>query len=562
VAWAVFAPATTGPVCCDKTMNEHVAMPALDTTKGSGFRLALALFLALLPAIAGIWASPFFLTQDGPAHLYNAEILAHSFDPNSPFRAAYAIRWDPLPNWAGHLLFLGLDVTLPAWAAERTATTLSLVALACATAWLRARVVGCRSAVATAAFAALIGLNVTWLLGFTSFLLGAALFPLTLAVWWGGHVRLTRRRTLALAGLIVLGYFCHPIGLGLTAFGLLTLAALTPGEDRRRRLGLTLLALSPLLPLGWIYRGLTRAGGPMRPEWAQLTNPFSIEAWKEQLRWVDPISLAAKVYRPFGSDPSVWNGLAAPVVWLTLALVALTLATLRAEQRDRRLRGWAVLALALVLGGVLGPDTLGVNHGHYLPQRVFLLGLVALVPWLRLEGSGRLKRLGRAGLVLALVLQTLFVWDYGRECSRTAGRFLTVAPHVGRGQREATVLIDIRGRFRANPLLHVDCLLGVGTGNIIWANYESNYYYFPVQRRDPEHTPSALDLEALALLGGPTASERAAKWSDLLDRSASAIDVVVIYGNDPEIERITGRQFVLEFRSDDGVMQVWRRAKP
>jgi hypothetical protein len=543
-------------------MNNQGAMPAPDTSKGRGFRYPLALLVALLPAIAGIWSVPCFLTQDGPAHLYNAEILSLSFDPNSPYRTAYTVHWDPLPNWAGHLLFLGLNAAMPPWAAERTATTLTLIALAAATAWLRVRVVGDRGAVTTAVFAALIGLNVTWLLGFTSFLLGASLFPLTLGVWWGGREQLSRRRALVLAGLIVLGYFCHPISLGLTAVGLVTLAGLTPGGNRRRRLGITLLTLAPLLPLGWIYRGLTRAGGPMRPEWVHFTNPFSLDSWQEQLRWVDPISLAAKVYRPFGSAPSVWNGVTAPAVWITFALIALTLATLRDDQRNRSLRGWAVLAVALVFGGVFGPDTLGLNHGHYLQQRVFLLGLVALIPWLRLDGPGRLDRIGRAGLVIALIFQTLFVWDYGRECTRTAGRFLTVAPHVGRGQREATVLIDVRGRFRANPLLHVDCLLGVGTGNIIWANYETNYYYFPVQRRDPEHTPSALDLEALAMLGGPTASERAPKWSDLLDRFAPVIDVVVIYGSDPEIEAITGRWFVREFRSDDGVVQVWKHAKP
>ena len=37
--------------------------------------------LALLPALAAIWAVPLFVTQDGPAHLYNAHILAESLAP-------------------------------------------------------------------------------------------------------------------------------------------------------------------------------------------------------------------------------------------------------------------------------------------------------------------------------------------------------------------------------------------------------------------------------------------------------------------------------------------------
>ena len=280
-------------------------------TPTRGIRLALALALALSPAIAAVWASPCFLTQDGPAHLYNAHVLRRSFDPDSPYRSTYVVRWQPLPNWAGHLLFLALDATLPPWAADRAATTLTLVALSAATAWLRLRVGGGRGLVGSSALAALIGLNVTWLFGFTSFLLGASLFPITLGVWWLGRERMTRARVLALAGLVVLGYFCHPVSLGLTAMGLLLLAALAPGDDWRRRFGMTLAALAPLVPLGLIYKGLTRAGGAMRPEWGFLANPFSINAWGAQFGWVDPLTIAAKVYRPFGTTPSSLNGLAA-----------------------------------------------------------------------------------------------------------------------------------------------------------------------------------------------------------------------------------------------------------
>ncbi len=207
-----------------RTMVDADETPA----RRRGPRLALFLGLALIPAVLAIWVSPCFVTQDGPAHLYNAHVLRRWFDPASPYRSIYTIRWQPLPNWAGHLLFLALDVTLPPQAAERLAATLTLIALAGATAWLRYLVDGERSPMASAALAALIGLNVTWLFGFTSFLLGASIFAITLGVWWVGRERLTWGRVLALGGLVVAGYFCHPVTLGLTAFGLIVLAALAP----------------------------------------------------------------------------------------------------------------------------------------------------------------------------------------------------------------------------------------------------------------------------------------------------------------------------------------------
>src|SRR4051812_22715310 len=45
---------------------------------GPWFGWLLTLFL-LAPVLLAIWTIPGFITQDGPAHLYNAAILADSF---------------------------------------------------------------------------------------------------------------------------------------------------------------------------------------------------------------------------------------------------------------------------------------------------------------------------------------------------------------------------------------------------------------------------------------------------------------------------------------------------
>ena len=523
------------------------------------FALPIAMAISLAPAIVGIWSGRWFVTQDGPAHLYNARVIIESRDPLSPYASTYEVRAKPLPNWGGHILYLALGALLPTASAERAAATVTFVLLAATTAWLRRRVCpddGIGGIVATAALATILGLNVTWLFGFTGFLLGAAMMPLTLALWWDGRHGMGSRRAMVLAGMVVLGYFCHPVSLGLTAFSVVVLAVASPSEgSRRSRIGWTLVGLSPLLPLGLIYRQLTRAGGPMRPEWGALAKSLAPRAWYEQFGWADPISLAAKVYRPFGTEPSSWNGLTAPAVWVGLGLLALTVATLRDRGRGRG--AWGLIGLAMIVAGVVGPDTIGASHGHYLPQRVVLLGLVALVPWLGLDRPGVIAWAGRGCLVVALGFQSLFVWDYAEESRRTAGR-LVAATDV-QDSRVAAVLLDIRGRFRANPLLHADCLLGVGTGNIIWGDYETNYYYFPVQLRDPSTSPPASALEAIARLDGPAqAEERSRQWSALINRNDSSIDVVIIWGSDPAIESATSRRFIRI--SNDGQVQVWVRA--
>ena len=132
------------------------------------------LLVALGPALTAVAAVPWFVTQDGPAHLYNAEILARSFAADSPFRQSYRVQWEPLPNWAGHLLLAALGAVAPPRGANLAQTALTLAGLAASVLWLRASIAGARGFRIAAMLAAILSMNVVWLLGFTSFLLGAS----------------------------------------------------------------------------------------------------------------------------------------------------------------------------------------------------------------------------------------------------------------------------------------------------------------------------------------------------------------------------------------------------
>ena len=120
--------------------------PGIDprSTRHPLIRGLAVLVVALAPALAAIWAVPWFVTQDAPAHVYNAEILARSFEPASPFGGFFAIRWQPIPNWVGHIVLAALVRVLPAWAADRIMTSVTLAGFAASVFWLRLRVAGPR----------------------------------------------------------------------------------------------------------------------------------------------------------------------------------------------------------------------------------------------------------------------------------------------------------------------------------------------------------------------------------------------------------------------------------
>ncbi len=297
-------------------------------------------------------------------------------------------------------------------------------------------------------------------------------------------------------------------------------------------------------------------------------NPLSLRSWYEQLSWADPLSLAVRGRLPFNVGHGTAATLLAPVIWILAALVLAGCATIRAslsnasDETGNDRRTWGVLATCLIAIGIAGPDTLGVSHGQYLPQRVALLGLAVLIPALELD-FGTMRWMGGVStmaLVVAILVQSAWIWDYARVSRSVARTFWNARRLVGTNQRIATLLVNPKGRFRANPLIHADSLLGIGTGNILWSNYETRHYYFPVQFVTGLDRPDPAELERLSLQDDPRdADVRARNWERLLDRYHETIDVLAVWGwgADPRLDAISSRDYQPE--ASQGPLCILRR---
>src|SRR5438876_8283038 len=88
-----------------------------------------ALFAFLLAVhLAPVWSFAVFPSQDGPAHLENANVIRRYHEPAGVlFREYYVLNGRLEPNWVGHLALAGLLRVVPPATAEKLLVSLCVV---------------------------------------------------------------------------------------------------------------------------------------------------------------------------------------------------------------------------------------------------------------------------------------------------------------------------------------------------------------------------------------------------------------------------------------------------
>tara|TARA_R110002072_G_scaffold17936_2_gene67553 strand:+ start:994 stop:2589 length:1596 start_codon:yes stop_codon:yes gene_type:complete len=82
--------------------------------------------LHLLPALSG----RYFPTLDGPAHLYNSQLIIDLvFNNNTELTNYFVLNNEPVPNWMGHFILALFNYFLPAFIAEKILIVAYVIAL-------------------------------------------------------------------------------------------------------------------------------------------------------------------------------------------------------------------------------------------------------------------------------------------------------------------------------------------------------------------------------------------------------------------------------------------------
>ena len=509
--------------------------------------------LALLAPVSLAWiVHDGAVTQDGPSHLAAAKIAAEwlAFRRDGTIGAqiasVYDFRFRPVPNWGAQALGMALVRVLPIGTAEIVLNLAGLIFPALTLTWLAESVRpaagndgiestsgdSVRQRWAVSLSIAVAAINVLWTFGFTSFLLGLGSAWVWLAllrsfVQSGG---LFRWAVLVIAWQLL--FLCHLVAFAIGGIVGVCLIAIRSDASRQRRFG-AVASMASGLPLVVQYRHLT-AGNRLEPLWEHLdwADFFSVANWVRQLGWVDPLSLHAKGWHPaLGHNAGAVALL--PSLWASAGMAIMAIAFVKTRHGATRpsidAAAWLSGIGFLAILGLLGPDSLGPEQGHYLPQR-FCLAAVSLVP-VAIRALGlRIPALGVVCLAVAWAGQSLAAIDFGRKShtltQTVRSSYAGIRPH----DRIAALIDAAPWPYRANPRLHADALLTAAAEDVVsWNLYEAGHPYFPLRFRQMPKGLDAATLEAFSLgMRSRDAAETARMAEAILDASRDSAEIVVV----------------------------------
>ena len=168
-----------------------------------------------------IWICHYFPTQDGPSHLYNAQIIREYWNSSYQFQEFYDIQWSPLPNWITHFLLASLLLIFPPILAEKVFLSLYVICFPTAVIYFLNSIEMGKRTVYLMVFPFIY--NYLFLMGFYSFALSVPFYFLALGYWWRHKDNLSVKTIILLNLILVVTYFSHLIsyGLALISLGLL-----------------------------------------------------------------------------------------------------------------------------------------------------------------------------------------------------------------------------------------------------------------------------------------------------------------------------------------------------
>lgn len=449
----------------------------------SDLLLALLMALSLLP----LWIFPFFATQDGPAHVENANILLNYANPARPeLGQFYMLNFSTPTNWLGHLVLAALMSVAPPLLTEKLFLSVYVIAFPVAVRYALRAIQPQASWIACAIFPSIY--SFVLYKGFYNFCASLPLYFFLIGYWLRRRDHLSRRATLVLTLLSLVLYAAHVVSwvMACLGIGILTLWFCASELRSQRALHLTLLrrrvapfVIVSLVPAILIVLFVLRGTG----------EPISI-----QTNWATPLANLMRLTTLVALDAREY--------WLAAAL-ALGLGSMGAYQifqklRLRQLNEWDGLLLVMLAYGLMyliAPA--GFAGGSFVKQRLMLYPYLILVLWLGAQKYSTAVRRATQLLVSSwMVILIVIRLGAQSELNAQLEDLYSVAPHISQNSTMMPLTFashavpdeESSALSRIRVMLHGAGYLAATRSSVDLTNYEARTDYFPLRFRET-HSP-------------------------------------------------------------------------
>lgn len=413
----------------------------------------------------------FFPTLDGPAHLYNVELIRELLAGNESIASYYELQSIIVPNWLGHLLLLVFGSFMsPNWA-EKMMLLLYFISLPLGFRYFlrkfKMRTIGIAQPSLAVYLIFPLSYSMPLHFGFYNFSFGLVLLFVGLGYFFATYGKLNAKRGIVLGTLVVLTFLAHFFVFGLLLlFILISYSVLYCSQKQERgdtsfiKNGLNyLLYFAPALMLCGLYLTIYQFGG--QSNHAPLV---------ERLSWL--VHARPLIY--FEENEFAKFFFYALLLWSLLLVLDFFKNKVISIGTKLML---AFLGLTLVLYLLLPNET---GAAGFISIRLLLLFFLFWTATLALVSR-------KAYASLVLILFTFFIHGKildkfiknGQPYSDLAKEIVAVSNLLDQGAK--ILPINASGDWVKT---HYSNYLGIAQPLVILANYEASNTYFPVRWLD------------------------------------------------------------------------------
>jgi hypothetical protein len=493
--------------------------------------LLLALILAhLIP----LWVFKYFPSQDGPAHIENANIILDYFRPDGAiFREYYIFNKNLEPTWPGHLVLASLMYIMPIFIAEKIFLSGYVILLPLS---IRSALSAVRSG---SGFLTLLVFpfvyNYLLHMGFYSFSYSLPVFFFSMGYWMRYSEQLTLGKTIKLAFLSLLLYFGHIVSLVMAYVGIAILTLWFILFDLiqdncmrqfnfqmlwkpfRRRVLPLVLAFFPTIILVVIF--LLHQG---------LESPEI--GMRRSFHWLFRDLTQIESLVSFQKEESLYSiGLAVLFAAVFLYLVATKIRRSRSDRWD----GLLAVVVGYVLIYLFAPNAM--SGGLFITDRLNLYPFFALLLWF---GIHSYLRSVKGGIILvALVITLASLGLHARKYSELndyLGEYLSGMHLIKPNTTLLPLVFDSRGHapdgtvlsLKVRPFLHTSGHIAAQRHVVEFTNYEAGAFnYFPTIYRSNLNPYVHIGIEGKLGLEPPRVD-----FLTYARRTGGQVDYVLVWG--------------------------------